>query len=131
MLQRPWLGLDYHGVGYASEAFIPLTKQVFGACGDIDCLRISCNYNNNDSFSLAKKISGETLAFLPKTTIMGAIINYLTSADEKHFQPMNANFGILPELDEKIRDKKLKKTAYSNRAVSDMKTFKEKHNVTV
>ena len=81
--------------------------------------------------SLAKKISGETLAFLPKTTIMGAIINYLTSADEKHFQPMNANFGILPELDEKIRDKKLKKTAYSNRAVSDMKIFKEKHNVTV
>lgn len=81
--------------------------------------------------ALAKKISGETLAFLPKTTIMGAIINYLTSADPKSFQPMNANFGILPELDEKIRDKKLKKMAYSERAILDMKNFKENNGVTI
>ena len=76
-------------------------------------------------------ILGETLAFLPKTTIIGAIINYLTSAEPKGFQPMNANFGILPELDDKIRDKKLKKQAYSNRAIVDIKKYKEKYNVTV
>lgn len=83
------------------------------------------------SLAMHKKISGETLAFLPKTTIIGAIINYLTTAEEKNFQPMNANFGILPELSEKIRDKKLKKTAYSNRAVLDMKNYKEINNVRV
>ena len=36
---------------------------------------------------------------------MGAIINYITNADEMNFQPMNANFGILPELDMVIKDK--------------------------
>ena len=44
----------------------------------------------------------------------------------KSFQPMNANFGILPPLDEKNRDKALKKQAYSNRAIQDMKIYKEK-----
>ena len=39
---------------------------------------------------------------------------------------MNANFGILPELAEKIKDKALKKQAYSERAVCDIKEFKEK-----
>ena len=75
---------------------------------------------------LSKKILGESIAFLPKTTIMGAITNYITTADADNFQPMNANFGILPELSEKIKDKQLKKQAYSARAVFDMKEFKEK-----
>ena len=75
---------------------------------------------------LARKILGESIAFLPKSTIMGAITSYITSADAENFQPMNANFGILPELPEKIKDKALKKQAYSERAVRDMKEFKEK-----
>ncbi len=74
---------------------------------------------------LANKILGKSLAFLPKTTIIGAITNYLTSADSNGFQPMNSNFGILPELDEKIKDKSLRKQAYSKRAIGDMKNFKE------
>jgi len=74
---------------------------------------------------LANKIKGKSLDYLPKTTIIGAISYYLTSASSENFQPMNANFGILPELDEKVRDKSLRKLAYSNRAISDMKNFKE------
>ena len=75
---------------------------------------------------LARKILGETIDILPKTTIMGAITSYITSAEAENFQPMNANFGILPELEEKIKDKALKKQAYSARAISDMKAYKEK-----
>ena len=75
--------------------------------------------------ALAKKIKGETLAFIPKTTIMGSIVSYLTSSSAEGFQPMNANFGILPPLDEKIRDKALKKQAYSKRAIEDIKKYKE------
>lgn len=75
--------------------------------------------------SLAYKILGKTLAFLPKTTIIGAISNYISTADEKHFQPMNANFGILPALGEKIKDKQAKKIAYSTRAINDIKKYKE------
>lgn len=77
---------------------------------------------------LANKILGKSLAFLPKTTIMGAIANYLVSANEDNFQPMNANFGILPELDVKIKDKSLKKKAYSERAIESIKNYKENSN---
>lgn len=76
---------------------------------------------------LANKILGKSLDYLPKTTIMGAITNYLITSSSENFQPMNANFGILPELDEKIKDKSERKIAYSNRAIRDMKNFKEKN----
>ncbi len=75
---------------------------------------------------LANKIIGKTIEKFPKTTIIGSIINYLTSAGCENFQPMNANFGILPPLAENIRDKSLKKQAYSKRAIEDIKTYKEK-----
>ena len=81
--------------------------------------------------SLALKLNGKALAILPKTTIIGAITNYLTSAEADGFQPMNANFGILPPLAEKIKDKALKKQEYSKRALNDMKDYKENNNVTV
>ena len=74
---------------------------------------------------LANKLKGKILDYLPKTTIMGAITNYLTTASAENFQPMNANFGILPALDEKIKDKSLRKLAYSKRAVDDLKKYKE------
>ncbi len=75
--------------------------------------------------SLAYKILGQTLAIVPKTTIIGSVINYLTTASEDGFQPMNANFGILPSLGEIIRDKSLKKQAYSKRAIEEIKKYKE------
>ena len=81
--------------------------------------------------SLALKLNGKALAILPKTTIIGAIINYLVSAGDENFQPMNANFGILPPLEEKIRDKALKKQAYSERAIKDIKKYKENLNDSV
>ena len=77
--------------------------------------------------SLSNKILEKDIASLPKTTIIGAIINYLTCASDVNFQPMNANFGILPPLAEKIKDKALKKLAYSNRAITDIKEYKEKN----
>ena len=80
---------------------------------------------------LANKILGKSIAMLPKTTIIGAVVNYLITASEKDFQPMNANFGILPPLDEKIKDKALKKLAYSNRAINDIRKFKENNNDTI
>ena len=49
-------------------------------------------------------------------TMIGALAKYISSENEK-FQPMNANFGIVPELDEKIRDKKLRYQKYADRAI--------------
>ncbi len=79
--------------------------------------------------AMAEKLKGKTLAILPKSTIIGAITNYLVSAEEKNFQPMNANFGILSPLDTMIRDKALKKQEYSKRAINDIKRYKELSDV--
>jgi methylenetetrahydrofolate--tRNA-(uracil-5-)-methyltransferase len=53
----------------------------------------------------------------------------LVSAEEKNFQPMNANFGILSPLDKVIKDKSLKKQEYSNRAINAIKEYKENNDV--
>lgn len=64
----------------------------------------------------------EPIAF-PETTAHGALTNYITSFVGKSFQPMNINYGIIPSLEEKIKDKKLKKTRVSERAISVIKQF--------
>lgn len=81
--------------------------------------------------SMSYKLNNKTLAILPKTTIIGAITNYLVSASEDGFQPMNANFGVLAPLDKKIKDKSLKKQEYSNRAINDLKKYKEINDVRI
>ncbi len=55
----------------------------------------------------------------PVNTMVGALANYIATPNKK-FQPMNANFGILPELGEKIRDKKVKYGALADRAIEAM-----------
>lgn len=63
----------------------------------------------------------ETIIF-PKETIIGALVNYITSPNEK-FEPMNANFGIVPALEEKIKDKKVKYGRLADRSIEKMKEF--------
>ena len=62
----------------------------------------------------------------PETdTMIGALLHFITTAPAKNFQPMNANFGILPLLPAKIKDKKLKYQTYANRAMENMNKFSE------
>lgn len=56
----------------------------------------------------------------PKETVIGALAKYI-STPNKNFQPMNANFGILPELDEKIKDKKMKYQKLVQRSLEEIK----------
>ena len=56
----------------------------------------------------------------PETTMIGALAKYISTENDK-FQPMNANFGIVPELGERIRDKKLKYGKLADRAIQDLK----------
>ena len=58
----------------------------------------------------------EPLITLPPDTMLGALCHYVTHAEPKHFQPMKANFGIMPELDNPSRDKRQRAIAYSQRA---------------
>ena len=60
----------------------------------------------------------------PSETAHGALCQYITKAESKNFQPMNINFGLLPPLGKKIRDKKLKNKMIADRALESLENFK-------
>ena len=64
-----------------------------------------------------QQYNGKAKITFNENTVIGALAKYISTENEK-FQPMNANFGILPELDEKIKDKKLKYQKMAERSLS-------------
>ena len=60
---------------------------------------------------------------LPNTTMIGALSEYISDETVKNFQPMGANFGVLPTLETKIRDKRERYAALSERALNDLARF--------
>ena len=68
---------------------------------------------------------GDEPAVPPPTTMLGALYRYLREADPRHFQPMNANFGLVEGLDREVRDKRRKKELLAERALADMRTWRE------
>src|SRR6266446_4713287 len=59
--------------------------------------------------NMARLLAGEEPVLPPSTTMLGALYRYLREADPAHFQPMNANFGLIDDLPNPIRDKKRKR----------------------
>lgn len=68
---------------------------------------------------------GEKPLVLPNTTMMGALAGYISAYAGKDFQPMGANFGILPPLSEQIRDKRLRYGAFSRRALQEIEIMQK------
>lgn len=64
---------------------------------------------------------------LPVDTTLGSMANYITTADFKHFQPMNANFGLFPPLEKRMKSKRDKNDAIANRAIESIEQFKREH----
>ncbi|WP_373323193.1 FADH(2)-oxidizing methylenetetrahydrofolate--tRNA-(uracil(54)-C(5))-methyltransferase TrmFO [Paenibacillus polysaccharolyticus] len=79
----------------------------------------------------AKAALGQELVVLPVETTLGSMAQYITTADFKHFQPMNANFGLLPKLETRIRNKKEKNEALANRALDGIAKFIASEGLTV
>ena len=79
----------------------------------------------------AKAALGQELVVLPVETTLGSMAQYITTADFKHFQPMNANFGLLPKLETRIRNKKEKNEALANRALDGIARFAASEGLTV
>jgi len=67
--------------------------------------------------NMALWIKGEEVQTYPKTTMIGALAHYISHPLTTHFQPMNANFGLIQEM--KI-SKKFKKQAYFDRAMKEL-----------
>ena len=70
--------------------------------------------------NLARLLGGDEPAIPPTTTMLGALYRYLREADPRHFQPMNANFGLVDPLAEPVRDKRLKREMLADRALRDL-----------
>ena len=71
----------------------------------------------------ARLLSGESLLTLPRETMIGALCHYVTHADPRGFQPMKANFGIMPELVPALRNKRERYQQYSARALQAIEEF--------
>lgn len=67
--------------------------------------------------NMANRLGGKAPLALPDFTMMGALSKYISNESVTDFQPMGANFGILPPLDEKIRDKKLRYETLAKRSL--------------
>jgi methylenetetrahydrofolate--tRNA-(uracil-5-)-methyltransferase len=72
----------------------------------------------------ARLALGKDLLTAPPTTMMGALLEFISSASPKHFQPMPPNFGILPDLGVKIKSKPERYGRYRDRALSDLASWK-------
>ena len=66
-----------------------------------------------NAMNLARVLRGEEPSIPPATTMIGALYRHLRDADPKHFQPMNANFGLVDELASPPRDKARKRAMYA------------------
>ena len=69
--------------------------------------------------NMARQLQGQPLLELPRTSMIGALLHYVTHAEPESFQPMKANMGILPEMDEFIKGKNNRYAAYAERAQRD------------
>jgi methylenetetrahydrofolate--tRNA-(uracil-5-)-methyltransferase len=70
--------------------------------------------------NLARTLDGAEPVIPPPTTMLGALYRYLRESDPKHFQPMNANFGLVDDLERPERDKRKKKELMAERALRDL-----------
>lgn len=68
-------------------------------------------------------VKGQPLVSFPATTMIGALCKYVCSTAPGGFQPMKANFGLLPPLDPLVRNKRERYAAYARRALADLERF--------
>lgn len=73
--------------------------------------------------NLSRMLHGLPPQLPPPETMLGALLRYVTGAPPERFQPMNANFGLLPALEQRERDKRVKRERLAERAMGAMRVF--------
>ncbi len=81
------------------------------------------------AINLDRLVRGLAPVLPPPTTMLGALLRHLREADPAHFQPMNANFGLLEELPVPPRDKALKRAQYAERALRTLEDWRQDSGV--
>ena len=75
------------------------------------------------AINLSRMLQGDDPVVPPPTTMLGALYRYMREADPRHFQPMNANFGLVEPLPDVPRDKKRKREMIAERALGEMERW--------
>lgn len=76
--------------------------------------------------NVAHKMLNKGEVIFPRETMIGSMAYYISHAkNEKNFQPMNANFGLLPTLEKKVKDKKLRYEKLADRALTYLDNYKQ------
>lgn len=75
--------------------------------------------------NMARMLAGEEPVIPPPTTMLGALYRYLREADATKFQPMNANFGLVDDLADPPRDKRLKRERLADRALTHLAAWRD------
>jgi methylenetetrahydrofolate--tRNA-(uracil-5-)-methyltransferase len=78
------------------------------------------------ALNLDRLIRGLEPVTPPTETMLGGVYRYLREADSRHFQPMNANFGLVDALPQRVRGRKAKRDAMSRRAVAAMREWRDR-----
>ena len=74
-------------------------------------------------FNAARLMNDEEPLVFPEETALGSLANYITTANPDNFQPMNANFGLFPPLETRIKSKKERNETIANRALETIQNF--------
>lgn len=77
----------------------------------------------------ARLLQGQEPVPLPRETMAGAVFHYVTHADPAEFQPMKANFGLMPPLDPPVRNKRERYRQYSQRALVALEAWITQYHI--
>jgi len=83
------------------------------------------------AINLSRMLRGEPPVVPPPTTMLGALYRYLREADPHHFQPMNANFGLVDDLAERVKDKRRKRELIAERALEALDEWRRANGLVV
>ena len=98
-----------------SNKNIYFAGQITGVEGYVESIASGMVVGKN----IVNRLKNKEKIVFPETTMIGALSKYIATPNDK-FQPMNANFGIIPPLEEKIKDKKLKYEKLADRAINEI-----------
>jgi methylenetetrahydrofolate--tRNA-(uracil-5-)-methyltransferase len=77
----------------------------------------------------SRHLRGQPALVFPQTTMIGALLYYISHAEPSDFQPMKANFGLIPPLEKRVRRKRERYQAYARRALSDLASFIDRADI--
>ena len=104
----------------AARRSLFLAGQIVGVEGYVESAAMGILAGMN----AARVLRGEPMAVPPRTTAMGSLIAYVTERGRKHFQPMNANYGLFPPLARNLRGRE-KKLALAERGLDDIRRWRD------